>query len=87
MPKSSPRTSATLARRMAPDLDAEPAESQARELARRLREARAVEAEHRTLSQQRAGEQDRLREAETERDTATLRLETLCREAGVATTI
>ena len=45
-----------LARRVAPDLDGQPAESQARELARRLREARAVQAQHAALSQQRDGE-------------------------------
>ena len=67
-----------LARRLAPDLDGQPAESQARELIRRLRDARDLQAQHGTLSRQRDGEEHRLREAENERDAAALRLESLC---------
>lgn len=73
-----------LARRLATDLDARPVEVQARELAGRLRQARAVQEQHVALSRQRDVEAGRLREAEERRDTARMRLEGLCREAGCA---
>jgi uncharacterized protein YhaN len=75
----------TLARRVAPDLEGQPAASQARELAPRLREARDIQARHAIVVQQRDSEQRRLRAAENSRDAAIARLESLCAEAGVAT--
>jgi uncharacterized protein YhaN len=76
---------AALARRVAPDLAGQPAEDQTRELARRLRAARDVQARHATLLLQRDEAQHRLRAAEDARDNAALRLKSLCIEAGVHT--
>ena len=72
-----------LARRVAADLAGQPADAQARELSRRFGEALAVSERHQGLSKQRDAEERRLRAAENERDTARMRLESLCREAGV----
>ena len=72
-----------LARRVAPDLVGQPANTQARELSQRFSEALAVSERHQGLSKQRDAEQRRLCAAENERDTARMRLESLCREADV----
>jgi uncharacterized protein YhaN len=74
-----------LALRVAPDLCDQPAATQARELAQRLRAAREIQARHAIVTQQRETQQRRLRTAEEERDTAVARLESLCAEAGVTT--
>jgi uncharacterized protein YhaN len=71
-----------LARRVAPDLVIQPAESQARELTRLLQVARAAHERHLALSNQRDIEQRRLLKAEDESETARIRLDRLCREAG-----
>jgi uncharacterized protein YhaN len=71
-----------LCRRVAPDLEGQPPTSKARELARRLQEALAVEQQQATLAQQRDREASRLDEAEAERATAAVQLERLCQEAG-----
>jgi uncharacterized protein YhaN len=72
-----------LAQRVAPDLDGQPADAQARELSQRFAEALAVSERHQGLLKQHDAEERRLRAAENERDTARMRLEALCREAHV----
>jgi uncharacterized protein YhaN len=76
---------AALVGRLAPDLglDGHPPDAQARALSSRLRDARARQQEHAALSRQRDDESQRLREAESRRDAARVRLDWLCREAGV----
>ena len=73
---------AALAGRIAPDLVDRPAGELARELAVRLRDARADEQKCRTLNEQRHREEGNLRAAETRREEARVCLERLCVEAG-----
>ena len=68
--------------RVAPDLADRPAGEQARELARRLRDAQADAQKCTTLTQQRQREEGSLRAAETQREEARVCLERLCKEAG-----
>ncbi len=73
---------ADLSRRVASDLADRPAEECARELSRQLQEARAVEQQRATLTQQRDRETQRLGITEDEREATAARLERLCQEAG-----
>ncbi|MGP0067306.1 MAG: hypothetical protein ACLQGP_27390, partial [Isosphaeraceae bacterium] len=73
---------AALSARVAPDLIDRPPGDQARELPRRLRDARADEQKRDTLTQQRDREEGNLRAAEALRQEARVCLERLCAEAG-----
>lgn len=76
------RDVAALAARVAPDLAGRAADEAARELAARLRDARAGAREAASLMQQRQRAEAGLRDAETRRAEARVCLERLCQEAG-----
>jgi uncharacterized protein YhaN len=72
------RAVTNLVMRVAPDLDGEPVDQQARELASRLQEAQKAS----ILAEQRQREDANLRAAVAQREQATIRLDRLCKEAG-----
>jgi uncharacterized protein YhaN len=75
---------AALVDRAAPDLVGQPFAGQVREMARRLKESRAVAQKRSALAEQRDGEAARLRAAEADHAAAVAALERLRREAGCA---